>query len=590
MTTFHSGKSVNLSILHPRQFVRGVKQVRSKLLQLLPTNFCIIDKAFCHLLITFLLTRKYHKKKQTLYIVELVPKNKLTTYFDKLNVCEPNTLVTQLLQIVLRGSILNGKVLKPFWNKQCLDLSETLWLPIKIDSVDSDSSLLKPLSILEEGQSQFLTIKKNESQLNKNWLKTYYPLFTSITADKWEKEGTQNKELFRSLKIRLYPTKEQRLIINNWMGTARFVYNKTLNHLNETKDYNWMRVRNKLVTKESRYCETCEKLSKSHTCKTCNSLCNVILNDTIQNWELETPKDIRLYALKSVITAHKSAWTNVKMGNFRGFNIKFKTKKKTSSQDCIEIDKSSVSFKDNKVFMYSTFLKTGIKIGKRNLKKYKDMSITDHCKLEFDGTFYNLIINSLVKEQREHEQKEKVISIDPSVKTFATCYDPDGKMISFNKNSTAIKALKHKINSMAFFRKKKRYILKANLKIRNLVDDLHWKTITYLTKNYNTVILPNFESQGMVNGSLKKELNREIMLLRHYTFRERLKNKARTIKNMVIISVTEEYTTKTCGNCGMLNQTVKLGNSVFNCSSCGLSFDRDYNGARNIFIKTLSGQ
>ena len=143
---------------------------------------------------------------------------------------------------------------------------------------------------------------------------------------------------------------------------------------------------------------------------------------------------------------------------------------------------------------------------------------------------------------------------------------------------------------MTSLRKQKRYILKANLKIRNHVDDLHWKTITYLTRNYNTVILPNFESQGMVKGSLKKELNREIMLLRHYTFRERLKNKVRTIKNMVIVSVTEEYTTKTCGNCGVLNHVLKLGDTVFDCSSCDLSFDRDYNGARNIFIKTLSGQ
>lgn len=351
-----------------------------------------------------------------------------------------------------------------------------------------------------------------------------------------------------------------------------------------------MRVRNRIVTKESRYCETCRCLSKAFVCKTCSQVCTVLVNDTVKSWEIETPKDIRLYALKSVIAAHKSAWTNVKRGNFKGFSMNFKTKKKTSTQDCIEIDKSSVSFRDNKVFIYSTILKTGIKIGKRNLKKFRDMTITDHCKIEYDGVYYNLIINSVVANKKDHEQYERVVSVDPGVKTFATCYDPDGKLISFNKNATLITKLKKKIDRMSLLGKAKRYILKANLKIRNSVDDLHWQTITYLSKHYNTVILPNFESQGMVKGSLKRELNREIMLLRHYQFRERLKYKARTISNMVIVSTTEEYTTKTCGNCGVLNHVVKLGDDVFNCGSCQVSMDRDYNGARNIFIKTVSGQ
>jgi putative transposase len=584
-----SEKSVNLLTWNPKRFVRGVKKVRLKLLQLLPTNSCIINKACCHLLTMFLLMRQYHQKKKTLYIVELVPKNNLTTYLDKLNLCNPNTLVTRLLQIVLQESISRGKVFKPFWNEQCQKLSEISWLPIKIDSVDSDLTSLKALSILEEEKSLSWITKTNLCQQNKNWLQTYYPLFTSITADKWEKEGIQNRELFKSLKIRLYPTQIQKQQIKGWMGTARYIYNKTLNHIQTTHENNWMKNRNQLITKESRFCEECKILSKSYTCKVCKSECSVLINQNIHDWELRTPKEIRLYALKSVSSAYKSAWTNVKRGHFSGFNMKFKSKKKTNVQDCIEIVKTAVNFKNNKVFIYPTILKSGIKIGKRNLKKYKDMKLIDHCKLEFDGTFYNLIINSKVIVKKEHQQLDKVISIDPGVKTFLTCYDPDGNVTEFNK-SDKIKQLKKKINNMSFLRKKKRYILKANLKIRNLIDELHWKSINFLTKNYNTVILPNFESQGIVKNSLKTSLNRETMLLRHYTFRERLKSKARTIKNMVIVSVTEEYTTKTCGYCGVLNKKIVLGDSEFTCGSCNLTFNRDYNGARNIFLKTITGQ
>ena len=47
----------------------------------------------------------------------------------------------------------------------------------------------------------------------------------------------------------------------------------------------------------------------------------------------------------------------------------------------------------------------------------------------------------------------------------------------------------------------------------------------------------------------------------------------------------EEYTSKTCDRCGILNNVGSR--DVFSCSSCGLIVDRDVNGARNIVIKRL---
>jgi transposase len=48
---------------------------------------------------------------------------------------------------------------------------------------------------------------------------------------------------------------------------------------------------------------------------------------------------------------------------------------------------------------------------------------------------------------------------------------------------------------------------------------------------------------------------------------------------------SEEYTTKTCGQCGTIKD---VGCSkVYSCSF-GYSLDRDIHGARNICIKTLS--
>lgn len=221
------------------------------------------------------------------------------------------------------------------------------------------------------------------------------------------------------------------------------------------------------------------------------------------------------------------------------------------------------------------------------MKKFKNFNITNNSKLEYDGTYYYLIVNTTIKEKKEKKQKHKIISIDPGVKTFATCYDPDGEIVIFNRNKDLINKLKQKIDDLKYYGKNNRYILKTHRKIKNIIDDVHWRMITYLMKNYNTIILPTFESQGMVNGSKRRQLNRELMILSHYKFRQRLNYKARMYENTAVIATTEEYTTKTCGKCGLLNDKIKLGDGIFYCKNCDLTMDRDYNAARNILIKTL---
>ena len=51
----------------------------------------------------------------------------------------------------------------------------------------------------------------------------------------------------------------------------------------------------------------------------------------------------------------------------------------------------------------------------------------------------------------------------------------------------------------------------------NLIDDLHHKTINFLTQNFKHIILPNFENI--------RNINRDLMQLKHYQFKERLRNK-----------------------------------------------------------------
>lgn len=302
---------------------------------------------------------------------------------------------------------------------------------------------------------------------------------------------------------------------------------------------------------------------------------------TINKWELETPKEVRAHSVKDVIKAYKTSFGNLRNKNIQKFDIKYKSKKQV--KDSIGVQKSSVEILNDSIKIYSRFLGK-IKLGKRTLKKYKNTKVDRDCRLQYDGIDYYLCI-PIKAEKYEKEQKNKIISFDPGSRTFLTGYDPDGKIIEYKTRKELLKKYNEKIDLLKSQRKQKRKIRKKIKKMKNIINDLHWKVITDIRKEYNTVLLPIFESQEMVIKSKNKNLNRDLNILSHYKFKERLKYKIRCCKNIELYNVTEEYTSKTCSYCGEINN---IGSrSVFECKKCYYKIGRDINAARNILLKNL---
>ena len=89
-------------------------------------------------------------------------------------------------------------------------------------------------------------------------------------------------------------------------------------------------------------------------------------------------------------------------------------------------------------------------------------------------------------------------------------------------------------------------------KIRDLIDDCHKKTASYLTKKYPAILLPKFETSEMTNRSKRKirsKTARQMLTWAHYRFKQVLKNKAE-LSGCQVFDVTEEFTSKTCMKCG----------------------------------------
>ena len=71
----------------------------------------------------------------------------------------------------------------------------------------------------------------------------------------------------------------------------------------------------------------------------------------------------------------------------------------------------------------------------------------------------------------------------------------------------------------------------------------------------------------------------------YYEFAQRLAFKCKQ-HDVSFKLINERYTSKMCSCCGNLNNN--LGKSeIYNCQECRMTIDRDINGARNIYVKSL---
>jgi len=131
----------------------------------------------------------------------------------------------------------------------------------------------------------------------------------------------------------------------------------------------------------------------------------------------------------------------------------------------------------------------------------------------------------------------------------------------------------------------KRAQAKIRKKIKNLIKEIHFKTARFLVDNFDVILLPTFETSQMIGKSARKlrsKTVRAMLTWAHYQFKVRLKNKALEFGKKVI-DVCEAYTSKTVSWTGEIKNVG--GSRVI--SSGGITLDRDLNGARGIFIRSL---
>lgn len=198
------------------------------------------------------------------------------------------------------------------------------------------------------------------------------------------------------------------------------------------------------------------------------------------------------------------------------------------------------------------------------------------------------------------ENQGRVVALDPGIRTFQTFYSETYCGQIGNGDFSRIQRLAHHLddllsrldtkrkNDRVSARKRSAMRLAADrlrCRIRDLVDDMHWKACRVLVDNFDVILLPTFETKQMSSRATRKinsKSVRAMLTFAHYRFSQRLAQKA-TESGKLVIRVCEAYTSKTASWTG---EIVKIGGAK-RIKSGGISVERDVNGARGIFLRAL---
>ena len=447
--------------------------------------------------------------------------------------------------------------------------------------------------------------------------------YCEIHSKSHKNENLENeKTTQRTFKINIFPTKYQKQKLEKYFGGERKTYNlcvqnKAIKYLS-VKEANKKYVTDIWKTNEEL---NIDKIDENNKVKI-----EHINNINDYRYLKDIPKDIRSFTLRQYYTNCENAEDmynlKIKNENYKRENYlnyipksinkpKITLRKKKDTQ-CINIDKNAIHINDKKIKIYpNAFDNDLIKIRSRQCKKDKKLkkilereeNINHDVKLIKTTTNkYYLCITIDCKIKEEHKIT-KVGAIDPNFRNLGTTYSEDESyefgndiydslipMINKRNNLQNIyaqnieKFKKKTINKNTYEQSKMNY-RKYEQKIKNRIDDLHYKVITKLVEEkYSLILIPKLNIKKIMENETIHPMTKQIGKIEsHMKFINRLIHKSELYGIKVKI-INENMTSQVCGMC---HSTYKFKGEIYNCNKCGSIIGRDINSSRNIYIKEL---
>ena len=373
-------------------------------------------------------------------------------------------------------------------------------------------------------------------------------------------------EQIKAYKFRMYPTNEQRILINKTFGCARYLYNYFLNK------------------KQELYKTNKKSLSAFDCIKEIPELSK----------EREWLKEIDSCALRCSIFDLDDAFKNffAKRGSYPHFKAKH----------------GKNSYRTNNITNeYKGRIYNSIKLDLKNrlltLPKLKAVKIRGYRNLEFlNGRIINVTITkennryytSIVVEEPNminETNATSIVGIDLGIKSLITTSDNEvyqNQKVTkkYEKRLAHIqRELARKIKGSKNYYKCKARLNTIYRKIKNTRKHYLHDITKKLTDTYRIIVTEKLSIKEMVKDS---KLAKNILDVTWYELIRQLEYKSEK-KNVKFYQINPYYpSTQKCSSCGEKNERMKsLTIREYQCNHCHNKLDRDYNAALNIMSEGL---
>ena len=370
----------------------------------------------------------------------------------------------------------------------------------------------------------------------------------------------------KSRKIRLYPDARQRTELRRWFGAARYAYNQTV-----------------------------ELLSGDDAPPAVKTKVRDLVLPALPPWHRSAPREVLVGAIFDAcraMSAVKKLNAQLVKDKSRGrrldedfARVRFRSRK--NPRQTFTVQANCVS----DMGIYRT------KLGDMLMAERLPVAVNRNiCRLTFRHGQYHLAVPYDEERPPERENQARVVALDPGVRSFLAWYCEDsvgkigeGAFFRIQRLCEHLDDLLSRAQKSPSRRRRnmRRAAGRMRIRIENLISELHRKAARFLVDKFDVVLLPTFETSEMVERGrrrIRSKTVRNLLSLAHYRFGMFLRHKAAE-HGVVVLSVNEAYTTKTVSWTGELMENV--GGASVIVGRDGERMDRDYNGARGIYLRAL---
>lgn len=369
--------------------------------------------------------------------------------------------------------------------------------------------------------------------------------------------------MYKAIKIRLLPTKDQEEKMLKTINVCRFAWNWGLSYRNNYYKETEKSIKGRQIRSEF------TKFKKTEGFEWINEVSSKAYENEFDNIDVAFDRFFK------------------KISKYP----KFKKKKEQRKSFYCRNDSFNFNFINNTCSIEKVGrvkFKSDRKIPK--LKKYSNITCS------FDGKYWILSFGVEVEKQ-DFQLTNETVGIDLGVKTLMTL--SNGTIVNNINKSKKVRELekelkrlqrqcsrKYEMNKEGDKFKKTQNIIKLEKEIAIIyrritnirTNEIHQATNNLMKSLPKIIVLEDLNIKGMMKN---RKLAKSVMDCKFYEIRRQIEYKSKYYGIEVVIADRWFPSSKTCNCCGNIDRGLKISDRIYKCS-CGYIEDRDLNASYNL--------